>query len=228
MVELLHLIFIAPLETALLWVLRSAYALTGSYGAAIILLSLAFNILLLPFYYYAETVQNRERAVQKRLAPKVEEFRAVFTGQERYMMLRTLYRQNGYHPVYALRSLLPLAMQVPFFIATFGLLSSFAPLNGQPFLLFADLGRPDGLLGGVNLMPFVMTAANLASGLVYTRSLTRRDRTQTWIVAGIFLVLLYGSPVGLVLYWTVSNLFSLAKNCVYAQLGRRPRMEFAQ
>lgn len=228
MAELLYLILIFPLESALLWVLRTAHALTGSYGAAIILLSLAFNILLLPFFHYAETVQRRERAIQARLAAKIEEFRAVFTGQERYMMLRTLYRQNGYYPIYALRSLLPLALQVPFFIATFGLLSNFTPLNGEPFLLFGDLGRPDGLLGGVNLMPFVMTAANLASGLVYTRSLTTRDKAQTWIVAAIFLALLYGSPVGLVLYWTVSNVFSLAKNYVYAQLGSRPRMEFAQ
>src|SRR5437868_9833795 len=143
MIELAYKLFILPLESALHWVLLTAYDVTGSYGAAIVVLSVVFNMLLLPFYHFAEKVQNREREAQRRLAPKLEEFRSVFQGQERYMMLRALYRQHRYHPIYALRGILPLLIQVPFFVATFGLLSHFQPLQGQSFLFFSDLGRPD-------------------------------------------------------------------------------------
>lgn len=218
MMSLLYNCLILPLETALHWVLATAYDATGSPGMAILMLSLTFNLLLLPVYHLAEKVQDRERAAQERLAPKLEEFRTVFKGQVRYMMIRTLYRQHHYHPIFALRALLPLLIQVPFFLATFHLIANFQPLYGQSFLFFADLGKPDGLLGGVNLMPFAMTAANLASGFIYTKHLANQDKVQIWAIAFLFLVLLYNRPVALVMYWTCSNVFSLAKNMVYARL----------
>jgi hypothetical protein len=59
-----------------------------------------------------------------------------------------------------------------------------------------------------------MTAVNLASGVLYTKGLPARDKVQIYGVAAVFLVLLYNSPSGLVLYWTLNNVFSLAKNCV--------------
>lgn len=222
MMEALRWVLIDPIRWALLQVLEQAYALTGSYGLSIVVMSLVFNLALMPAYHLAEKVQNRERRVVRRMTPKIEEFKFAFRGEERYWMLRALYRQHGYHPIYALRGLLPLAIQIPFFIATFGLLSGYAPLAGESFLSIRDLGAPDGLLFGVNLLPIVMTAFNWLAVELYSRELPQRERVQSLVVAVVFLVLLYRSPSGLVLYWTTNNLISVARSLRFAQ--RRARV----
>jgi YidC/Oxa1 family membrane protein insertase len=216
MFDALYIVLIGPIRLALLFMLERAHVLTGSWGLAIIALSLAFNLALLPAYHLAEKVQNRERDIQRRMASKIAEFKYAFKGEERYLMLRALYRQHGYHPVYALRGLLPLAIQIPFFVATYGLLSHYKPIVGEPFLMISDLGRPDHLLFGVNLLPILMTAFNMLAVHLYSRQLPRRERIQSHVIAVIFLVLLYQSPAGLVLYWTVNNLISVFKSLFYS------------
>jgi hypothetical protein len=59
-----------------------------------------------------------------------------------------------------------------------------------------------------------MTLVNIASGAVYTKGLPARDKVQAYGMSIVFLVLLYNSSAGLVLYWTCNNIFSLVKNCV--------------
>jgi YidC/Oxa1 family membrane protein insertase len=226
MLDALHLVLIEPIRLALLFVLEQAYAVTGSYGLAIIALSLAFNLALLPAYHLAEKVQNKERDIQRRMAPKIREFKFAFKGEERYWMLRALYRQHGYHPVYALRGLLPLAIQIPFFIATFGLLSNYEPLLGERFLMIEDLGRPDHLLFGLNVLPILMTALNVLAAHLYSRQLPRQEKIQSDVIALIFLVLLYRSPAGLVLYWTINNLISVFKSLIYSTSRARAFSEF--
>jgi hypothetical protein len=58
-----------------------------------------------------------------------------------------------------------------------------------------------------------MTLVNAVSGTVYSKGLPAKDRIQLYGMAALFLVLLYNSPSGLVLYWTCNNIFSLGKNC---------------
>jgi hypothetical protein len=131
------------------------------------------------------------------------------------MILATYYRQNHYHPVYAMRSTFGLLIQIPFFIAAYSYLSHLELLNGSSFLVIPDLGKPDALLpiaGGINLLPILMTVINCTAGAVYTRGLAIKDKIQLYGMALIFLLLLYHSPSGLVLYWTLNNVFSLAKN----------------
>jgi YidC/Oxa1 family membrane protein insertase len=222
MLHALHLVLIEPIRLALLFVLEHAYAVTGSYGFAIIALSLAFNLALLPAYHLAEKVQDKERDIQRRMKPKIDEFKFAFKGEERYFMLRALYRQHGYHPVYALRGLLPLAIQIPFFIATYGLLSHYKPIAGHGFLGIADLGKPDHLLFGVNVMPVLMTALNALAVRLYSKKLPEREKIQSYIIALVFLVLLYNTPAGLVLYWTINNLISVIKSLFYSTPRQQP------
>jgi membrane protein insertase Oxa1/YidC/SpoIIIJ len=60
-----------------------------------------------------------------------------------------------------------------------------------------------------------MTAINIIAGAVYTRGFPLKDKIQLYGMALIFLVLLYNSPAGLVLYWTMNNIFSLLKNIYF-------------
>ena len=62
-----------------------------------------------------------------------------------------------------------------------------------------------------------MTLINLISGAIYSKDSDIKLKVQIGITALIFLVLLYDSPSGLVIYWIMNNLFSLTKNIVYNQ-----------
>ncbi len=197
-------------------------------GLAIAGVSVAVQLLTMPLYQAADRLQREERNTRIALAPGIERIKSVFKGDERFMIMSTFYRQNHYHPVYALRSSLSLLIQVPFFIAAYHLISHLEALHGVRFLLIPDLGVPDGmlLLGGVtvNLLPFLMTAINLVSGMLYTKGFPLRDKVQVYGVALVFLILLYNAPAGLVYYWTLNNLFSLGRNLF--QRLKRPLWTF--
>lgn len=222
---ILYQVLIAPIETVMHLVLSATYAAVGSYGVSIFLLSLLINLALLPLFQIAEKWQEAERQVQKVLQPKLQEFRKAFSGEERYIMIHTLYRQTGYHPIYAMRSSLGLLLQLPFWIAGYQLLSHYQPLDGASFLLFEDLGKPDRLLWGTNLLPFVMTVVNLLAAFLYTKQLTLIEKMQPLFLALLFLVLLYDSPTGLLLYWTFNSLFSLARIALLNRTHTERRVE---
>jgi hypothetical protein len=172
------------------------------------------STLILPIYLMAENKQKAEREKQKQMKGKIDKIKTVFKGDERYMLLSPFYRQNNYHPVYALRSSLDLFIQIPFFIAAYHFLHNLELLNGQAFKFIKNLDAPDGLLGGVNILPILMTVINCVSGAIYAKGLQLKDKIQLYGIALVFLVLLYNSPSALVLYWTCNNIYNLVKNIV--------------
>ncbi|MCL1916197.1 MAG: YidC/Oxa1 family membrane protein insertase [Desulfovibrionaceae bacterium] len=221
---------IAPLVRIMRLALEGGLALGLGAGAAVLLLSLAVNLALWPIYALAEGWQEDERALQRRMAAKLAEIRAVYQGRERYMFVRALYRLHGYHPLLSLRSALGLLIQIPFFLAAYNLLSQAPELAGQNFWIIGDLARPDALfsLGSlqINLLPLLMTGVNLLSAAVYSSRLSRRDKVQLYALSALFLILLYQAAAGLLLYWTCNNIFSLFKNFYYLKYvytDSRPR-----
>ena len=134
MLNFLYMIFIYPVYMFVEFVFFLANNITDDYiGASIVLLSIIVNIICLPIYNVAETWQKKERDIQKKLKPKTKDIRAVFSGDERYMILSAYYRQNNYHPLYALRGIFPLLIQIPFFFAAYKLLSNLPLLNNASF-----------------------------------------------------------------------------------------------
>jgi YidC/Oxa1 family membrane protein insertase len=188
-------------------------------GISLVFISIVISVLCLPLYNVAEKWQEAERSLQKRMKPKIDRIRAAFSGDERYMITSAYYRQNSYHPVYALRGSFGLLIQIPFFIAAYAYLSNLEALNGARFLFIHDLGLPDALasLGGmkINILPLLMTFLNLAAGTIYAKGFPLKDKLQLAAISFIFLILLYNSPSGLVIYWTMNNLFSFFKNLYY-------------
>jgi len=220
MMNFLYTILIYPVYLFVEFVFFAANIVTnGNIGISIVLLSIGINIICLPMYNVAEQWQEKERAVQKKMKVKITDIKAVFKGDERYLMLSTYYRQNSYHPLYALRSMFALFIQIPFFIAAYKLLLDSLVMSKIPFLFFTDLCTPDKLLSlgdiSINVLPVIMTLINIAASAVYTKGLELKDKLTLYITALIFLLLLYNSPSGLVFYWTLNNLFSLIKNIFY-------------
>ncbi len=223
---MLYNIIISPIENLLETVFYFTINFLSSFGiiGAIFAVSLVMNFLALPLYNIADAIQENERNIQKRLAYRTGRIKQAFKGDEQFMMLSAYYRQNGYHPLYSLRASLSILIEIPFFIAAYHFLSHCPTLSGSSFWIFKDLANPDALLklpfaiGGnpvtVNVLPITMTLINVVSAAVYLKGSLMREKIQTFGLALIFLVLLYNSPAGLVIYWILNNLFSLAKNIV--------------
>ena len=222
--QLLYQLFLSPLTLVFEAVYSTAFHLLRSSGAAIFPLSMVVNLLLLPFYNRADAIQAEERDREKKMAPFVEHIKKTFKGDERYMMLQTYYRQNHYKPIYSIRSSIALLLEVPFFIAAYNFLSKLPDLQGAQFGILKDLSKPDALItiGGIsiNVLPILMTLINIVSSELYTKGFKLKDKIQLHGMALIFLVLLYDSPSGLVLYWTLNNIFSLFKNIVNASSNK--------
>ncbi len=217
-----HIFFtlvIYPLTQIIELVFRFCDMLFDDTGIAILGVSFAVSMLTLPLYIVSEHWQQVERDIQNKMKPMVDRIKSVFKGNEQYMILSTYYAENHYHPIMSLRSAFGLLIQIPFFTAAYTCLSNLTALQGEHFLFIRDMGVPDALfsVGGftINVLPIAMTLINCVAGAVYTKGLSLRDKLQVYGLALLFVVILYNSPAGLVLYWTMNNVFSLVKNVFY-------------
>lgn len=190
----------------------------GSVGLAIIPVSIAINTICLPLYLRADQIQNESREKEAKIKPMRDHIRKNFKGDEKYMILQTYYRLEGYKPIHSLKSSFSLLLQIPFFMAAYHFLSHLELFKGVSFGPINDLSLPDGALtiGGVsiNILPVLMTLVNIVSSSIYSKKTSLRDKVQLYGLALVFLVLLYRSPAGLVFYWLLNNIYSLCKNII--------------
>lgn len=219
MLNFLYNLIIYPLYEIIEVVFLMVFKIFNSYPFAILGVSVAVTLLCLPLYYIAEKWQEIERNKQAEMKSGIDRIKKAFKGDEQYMILTTFYKQNHYHPLMALRSSFGLLIQIPFFIAAYTYLSNLTQLQGCSFLFIKDLGSPDSIftIGSfpVNILPIAMTLINVISTIVYTKGLGIKEKLPPFVMALFFLVLLYNSPAGLVVYWTMNNIFSLIKNIFY-------------
>lgn len=217
--DALYLIIIYPLYQIIELIYRVFFELCGNEGISIIGVSIGVTILCLPLYAVAEKWQQKERELQGKMKPYVDRIKKAFKGDEQYMMLTAFYKENHYHPMMALRSSFGLLIQIPFFMAAYAYLSNSTEIAEKSFLFIKNLSQPDSLFSingfSLNVLPIAMTLINIIAGAIYTKGFSLREKAPIYGMALIFLVILYASPSGLVLYWTMNNVFSLVKNIFY-------------
>ena len=212
--------WLRPLSFALLWLLRRLTLVIGHPGVAIIALAASVKILLLPLTLVADRLQEQVNAAHARLQPGIDAIKAAYRGEERTRRTVALYREQGVHPLYALKSLAGFLIQLPVFVAVFDMLAENFDLHRVSFLWIRDLSRPDMLFRlpfcvpffgcDLNALPFLMSGVSLATVLRFRSSsltgvLARRQRRNLSVVTVLFFLLFYTFPAGMVLYWTSTN-----------------------
>jgi len=217
--EIIGSILIGPLKLLFELIFSVATKAIAKPGPAIVVLSLAMNILVLPLYRRADAIQIEARDTENKLKDVVTHIKKTFSGDERMMILQTYYRQNNYNPLSVLSGSISLLLEIPFFMAAYQFLSNVNAFYGTPFGPIPDLSKPDGLLvvGSItiNLLPVLMTLINVVSSSLYLKGFPLKTKIQLYGMALFFLVFLYNSPSALVLYWTLNNTFSLLKTLYY-------------
>ena len=171
---------------------------TGSYGWAIILLTIGLRLAMLPLHLW----QQRSAAASARQQVQVKEIQEKYQGAEADRRLREVYSGSVKH---LLAGCLPALLQWPVFMAMYGALNSFAIAVPAGFFWLSNLSAPDPYL----ILPLL---AVLTSGW---QTFTTVPKQQRWsmlflpVVMGFFVVKA-SAAVGL--YWVVSNAFSLVQH----------------
>jgi len=205
-----------------LGMLQFFHKLLPNYGIAIILLTLVARAAVLPLTLKQVKQSKRMSEVMPLLKPKLDALKEKHKGDARKVQEETmkLYAEYGINPLATMAGCLPMFLQMPVFIALYMVLGRAIELRSQPFFgWITDLSRSDVVLEAVKI-PFVFPQGIailpifMAASLWGLNKLTIKDPAQqamVWIMPIMMLVFSGSMPSGLVLYWTVSNLFSMAQ-----------------
>ena len=195
----------------------------NSWGLTIVLLSILLKVVLTPVHIAVACMQDKVGRIRSVLAPRIEEIRANYDGEEAHNRIMAAHGALGITPFYSLKPLLGVLVQIPIWIAVFNALGEMPHLAGQSFLWIDDLAYPDAiaempfsvpLFGAtVHLLPLVMTGIACLSAWTFrndqwSKVEGARQRRSLYGMAILFLFLFYPFPSAMVLYWTLNNLLS--------------------
>ncbi|WP_420860646.1 YidC/Oxa1 family membrane protein insertase [Algirhabdus cladophorae] len=201
-VEIILFPFVWVLDTGL----SLFFALTGSMGFAIMLLSGAVALAMTPLRTYAGRTEQRILGKTQKVTADMKLLDPALKGEARFNATEKIYDKHGYHPIQSIGLSASLFIMLPVFIAAIIVLSP-EQLGGLPFLFVPDLGAPDALLFGINVLPLVVTGVTIVDAIF--RYGAGSSATKRFVaIALILLVLIYGLPSGLVLYWLCSNIIA--------------------
>jgi YidC/Oxa1 family membrane protein insertase len=207
--------------------LAGIHALLPSWGFAVMAMSLVVSVLMTPLSRIAQRFQDEVNDTEARLAPELRRIKQGSKGEEQATKILELYKKEQVHPLYSLKGLLGVAIVIPVFIGAFNMLAENIHLLNTGFLWITDLSRPDDLLelpftvpffgNELNALPFLMTglsvaASSLHNPLAADAGLRKKQLRNMLLLAAAFFVLFYTFPAGMVLYWTTTNLISVAKS----------------
>ena len=98
-----------------------------------------------PLRSWAEQQAAHERDIRTTLKPQEDKIKALFKGEERHYKIKELYAKYAWRPIYALRSSLPLLVQLPFLYIVWDMASHTSFLSKASFYAVRDLSLPDAL-----------------------------------------------------------------------------------
>jgi YidC/Oxa1 family membrane protein insertase len=196
------------------------YGVIPNYGIAIIVLTLLIKIVLWPL----GSKSYKSMSEMKKIQPLMKEIREKHKDDKKKMNeeVMSLYRTYKINP---LGGCLPMVVQLPVFFALYRMLYQAIELRHAPFFLWIDdLSAPDRLFQfPIDHIPFmeppygipVLTLIMGASMLLQQKmSPPMGDPTQAkmmMFMPVIFTVIFINFSSGLVLYWLVNNLLSIAQ-----------------
>jgi YidC/Oxa1 family membrane protein insertase len=181
--------------------------LTGSYGLAIILLTLVVRIVILPLTVY----QMRSMKKMQEVQPLMKELQTKYKDQPEKLNaeMMSLYKTQGVNPF---AGCLPLLIQMPFLYAIFAVLNALNLAN-VTFLGF-HLGTPYWPLAILTVLS--MFAQSWLSGA----GTDPNQKMMMYLMPLMFGYITFNMKSGVVLYWVVSTIFGIIQQAIYPGFPR--------
>ena len=198
--------FLAVIAKPMYWVLETIHDYVGNWGWAIII----FTILLKLIFYKLSETSYRSMAKMKKFTPRIQALKDRYGDDKQRMQqaMMELYKKEKVNP---LGGCLPMLIQIPFFIALYWVLMESVELRQAPWILWIeDLSIKDPYF----ILPLIMGASMFIQQKLNPAP---PDPMQAKIMQAlpiIFTVFFAFFPAGLVLYWVVNNVLSIAQQYV--------------
>jgi len=198
------------------------YDFIGNYGIAIIIITLITKLIFWPL---TRKSYKSMKEMQK-LQPHVKRIREKFKDDKQRMNqeIMQLYKTYKVNPA---GGCLPMLVQIPVFIAFYKVLGNAIELRHAPFMLWInDLSAPDRLPIGMDIpyvgngLPILTLLMGASMFLQQKMTPTTGDPTQAkmmMLMPIVFTVIFINFSSGLVLYWLVSNILSIAQQYYVAK-----------
>jgi len=187
----------------LFYILKWFHALVGNWGVSIILLT----VLVKAVFFHLSATSYKSMAKMRAVAPQLTRLKELY-GDDRQRMsqeMMALYKREKINP---LGGCLPILVQMPVFISLYWVLFESVQLRHAPFFLWInDLSQMDPYF----ILPILMGASMF---LQMHLNPTPPDPMQAKIMKLmplVFTVFFLWFPAGLVLYWLVNNILSIAQ-----------------
>lgn len=196
---------LTPIAELLFTVLSLLHDLLGNWGWAIV----ALTVLVKASLYKLSEAQYRSMAKMRKFAPRIQAIKERY-GDDRERMQKAmmeLYKKEGFNP---LAGCWPMLVQFPVFIALYWVLIESVELRQAPFVLWLDdLTAPDPYF----VLPVLFGASMYLQQRLSGTTMTMDPMQQRIMHAMPILLTAFFAffPVGLVLYWVVSNLIGIAQ-----------------
>ena len=204
----------------LFWLLEKIYGFVGNWGWAIVLLTLLIKAVFFPL----SAASYKSMARMKEITPRMQALRERFKGDPQKMnaALMELYKTEKVNPF---GGCLPIVVQIPVFISLYWVLLSSVEMRGAPWILWIhDLSQQD---------PFYILPVLMAVSMFVQTKLnpTPPDPVQAKMMMFMpiaFSVMFFFFPSGLVLYYVVNNVLSIAQQYyITRMMGARKKEKAA-
>jgi YidC/Oxa1 family membrane protein insertase len=191
------------IASPLFWVLSAIEKLVGNWGVAIIILTILIKLA----FYPLSAASYRSMAHMRELAPRLQRMKEQY-GDDRQKFQQAmieLYRKEKINPM---GGCLPILVQIPVFIALYWVLLGSVELRHAPFMLWIqDLSVPDPYY----VLPILMGATMIIQTKLNPTPPDPLQARIMMIMPIVFSVFFFFFPAGLVLYWLVNNILSIAQ-----------------
>ncbi len=202
------------LAVPLFWILSEIHDLVKNWGVAIIILTILIKLA----FYPLSAASYRSMARMKVLAPKLQRLKERY-GDDRQKMHEAMIELYKTEKINPLGGCLPIVVQIPVFIALYWVLLLSVELRHAPFFFgIDDLSRAAMHGGSFSLadvpyfaLPILMAGTMFVQTWLNPAPPDPMQARLMKIMPIAFSVFFFFFPSGLVLYWLVNNILSIAQ-----------------
>jgi YidC/Oxa1 family membrane protein insertase len=195
--------WLTPLAYPIFWALKQIERIVGNWGWAIIILTILIKSALFPL----SAAGYKSMAKMKKLTPRLQRLKEVHGDdrQKLHLAMAEMYKTEKINP---LGGCLPIVIQIPVFIALYWVLLAAVEMRGAPWMGWVtDLTAPDPFY----ILPIIMGITSILQVKLNPQPMDPMQAKIMMIMPIGFTVMFVFFPAGLVLYWVVNNILSIAQ-----------------
>jgi YidC/Oxa1 family membrane protein insertase len=203
---------VVPLLRALKWI--NGYA--GNYGWSIILLTIFINLVMFPLRHKSVVSMRRMQEIQPEVKAIQDRYAKLKMSDPARQKMNTelmgLYKERGVNPA---SGCVPMLLTLPVLFAFYSMLSVAIELRGAPFIgWIKDLSVHDPLF----ITPVLMGITQFVQTKMTPTTADPMQQKMMLLMPVVMMTMFLWAPSGLVLYWTVSNIWAIGQQALTNRL----------